>query len=292
MIHERDFKEYILSRNDKRITTLPTATVVVVIYNIAEGVLELMNSLQKQSFPSFEIVIINNGKIEAKVVDRIKAEPILYIESSWNSVSLGRNIGTACARGDIVIFLDDDCIAHKDLMRSHVLSYGKPEILGVQGKSLPKRFPFYYHFQSHYDLGNTVSPMAVIGLEGNVSLRKSVLTEVGGFDPELFGAEGLELSYRIAKKYKQPKGLIYNPEAIIYHDFAQGLFDYLEKCYRHTKMRNKIKQQYPDIISFAKEFGQYPRSKHNFSSFLEKGAFKLVQLLGISVEQFAKYFGR
>ena len=97
MIHERDFKEYILSRNDKRITTLPTATVVVVIYNIAEGVLELMNSLQKQSFPSFEIVIINNGKIEAKVVDRIKAEPLLYIESSWNSVSLGRNIGAVSA---------------------------------------------------------------------------------------------------------------------------------------------------------------------------------------------------
>lgn len=290
MINEKDFKEYILCKNDKRITTLPTATVVVVLYNIAEEIFELMNSLQKQSFPSFEIVIINNGKIEAKVVERIKAEPLLYIESSWNSVSLGRNIGTAYARGDIVIFLDDDCIAHKDLVRSHVLSYCEPEILGVQGKSLPKRFPFYCHFQSHYDLGNTVNPMVVIGLEGNVSLRKSVLTEVGGFDPKLFGGEGLELSYRIAKKYKQPKGLIYNPEAIIYHDFAQGLFDYLEKCYRHTKMRDKIKQQYPDIISFAKEFGPYPRPKNTFSSFLEKVAFKLIQVLGISVEQFAKYF--
>jgi len=290
VINEKDYKEYIVTISDKRITTLPTATIVVVLYNIGAEIFELMNSLEEQSLTSFEIVIINNGKIEAKVAERIKTGPLLYIESSWNSVSLGRNIGTAYARGDIVIFLDDDCIAHKDLVRSHVLSYDDPSVLGVQGKSLPRRFPFYCHFQSHYDLGDTIKPLVVIGLEGNVSLRKGVLTEVGGFDPELFGGEGLELAYRIAKKYKHPKGLIYNPEAIIYHDFAQGLFDYLEKCYRHIKMRDKIKQEYPDIISFAKEFGPDPRPKNTSSSFPEKVAFKLVGLLGKTLQELAKYF--
>ena len=289
MINEKDFKDYILSDNDGRIIAMPTATVVVVAYNTGEAVFELTNSLNEQSHFSFEIVIINNGKIEPKVVERIKAEPLLYIESSWNSVSLARNIGTAYARGDIIIFLDDDCIAHKDLVRSHVLSYQEFSVLGVQGKSLPKRFPFYCHFQSHYDLGNTIKP-AVIGLEANASFKKSALIEVGGFDPELFGGEGLELSYRIAKKYKRPNALIYNPEAVIYHDFAQGLFDYLEKCYRHTKMRDKLIQQHPDIISFTKEFGPYPRPINTFSSSFEKVAFKLVQLLGRSVEKLARYF--
>ena|GEM_PF-3073030 len=290
MINEKSFKEYILYRNDKRTTTLPTATVVVVLYNIAAEVFELLNSLQKQSFPSFEIIIINNGKIETKVAERIKAESLLYIESSWNSVSLGRNIGAAYARGGIVIFLDDDCIADKDLVRSHVLSYQEPSVLGVQGKSLPRHFPFYCRFQSHYDLGNTIKPLVVIGLEGNVSLRKTVLTEVGGFDPELFGAEGAELSYRIAKKYQKPERLIYNPEAIIYHDFAQGLFDYLEKCYRHIKMREKLNQQHPHIMTFAKEYSQYSKQKDTFSSLFEKVAFTSVGLLGKTAQELAKYF--
>jgi len=290
VINEKDFKEYILYKNDTRTTTLPTATVVVVLYNIAEEIFELLNSLQKQSFPSFEIVIINNGKIETEVAERIKAGSLLYIESSWNSVSLGRNIGAAYARGDIVIFLDDDCIAHKDLVRSHVLTYQDPSVLGVQGKSLPRRFPFYCRFQSHYDLGNTIKPLVVIGLEGNVSLRKGVLKEVGGFDPELFGAEGLELSYRIAKKYQKPKRLIYNPEAIIYHDFAQGLFDYLEKCYRHIKMREKLNQQHPHIMAFAKEYSQYSKQKNTFSSLFEKVAFTSIGLLGRTAQELAKYF--
>lgn len=290
MINEKNYKEYIVSISDKRITTLPTATVVVVLYNIGVEIFELMNSLNEQSLTSFEIVIINNGKVDEKVVERIKAESFLYIESSSNSVSLGRNIGTAYARGDIVIFLDDDCIPHKDLVRSHVLSYHEPSVLGVQGKSLPRHFPFYCHFQSHYDLGNTIKPIVVIGLEGNVSLRKSVLTEVGGFDPVLFGAEGLELSYRIAQKYQKPQRLIYNPEAIIYHDFAQGLFDYLEKCYRHIKMKEKLNQQYPNITTFAKEYSQYSMPKDTLSSFYKRVAIKLVGLLGKTAQELAKYF--
>lgn len=289
MLNSKEYRDYIIYENDARVVMYPSATIVIVIYNSDKDILELTQSLYEQSYSAFEIVIINNGKIEPKVVEHIRTQPVLYIESSWNSVSLGRNIGTAYARGDIIIFLDDDCIAHEDLVRSHILSYEQSSVLGVQGKSLPRRFPFYYHFQSHYDLGSTIKP-AVIGLEANASFKKSVLTEVGGFNHELFGGEGLELSYRIVKRYEQPTSLIYNPAAIIYHDFAQGLFDYLEKCYRHIKMRDKLIRQYPDIISFAKEFGPYPSPKNVFSSASEKIAFKLIQLLGLSVEKLAKLF--
>jgi len=289
MLNKKDYKKYIIYKDDARVIAKPSATIVIVIYNSGQDILELTRSLDHQSYFCFEIVIINNGNIEQKVVEHIKKKPFLYIESNRNSVSLGRNIGTAYARGDIIIFLDDDCIAHKDLVQSHVLSYQKPSVLGVQGKSLPRRFPFYCHFQSHYDLGNTIKP-AVIGLEANASFKKSALIEVGGFNPELFGGEGLELSYRIVKRYQQPKALIYNPAAIICHDFAQGLFDYLEKCYRHVKMRKKLFLQYPEIISFTKEFGPYPSPKNTFSSSFERIAFKLVQLLGLSVEKLAEYF--
>jgi glycosyltransferase involved in cell wall biosynthesis len=234
-----NFNQYIAFEHEKRILSLPKATVVIVMYNTGVAILELLDSLRKQTLSSFEIIIINNGKVMSKVIERIMAEPILYIESRRNSVSLSRNIGTAYARGEIVIFLDDDCLAHQDVVSAHVHSYHNPFIMGVQGKGLPKRLPFYCHFQSHYDLGAIIRP-AVIGFEANASFRKRVLDEVGGFDPELFGAEGVELSYRIVQKYKQPEALIYNPEAVIFHDFAKGLLDYLEKCYRHPKMRDRM----------------------------------------------------
>ena len=61
MINKEDYKEYIVTISDKRITTLPTATIVIVLYNIGAEIFELMNSLEEQSLTSFEIVIINNG---------------------------------------------------------------------------------------------------------------------------------------------------------------------------------------------------------------------------------------
>jgi glycosyltransferase involved in cell wall biosynthesis len=288
-MNPEDFKEHIAFEHEGRILSAPKATVVIVMYNTGVAILELLDSLKEQSLSSFEIIIINNGRTDQEVVGKVLEEHVLYLESSRNSVSLGRNIGTAYARGEVVIFLDDDCLAHHDVVRAHVHSYRDPSIMGVQGKGLPKRLPFYCHFQSHYDLGPTIRP-AVVGFEANASFRKNVLDEVGGFDPELFGAEGSELSYRIVQKFKQPDALIYNPEAIIFHDFATGLLDYLEKCYRHPKMRDRLVRQHPRIVEFANQYGPYPRPERHFSSFLEKLAVKSVGLLGSAAEKFARYW--
>ncbi len=287
-MNPKDFKEYIAFENEGRRTEfIPAATVVIVTYNTGEAILELIDSLKSQTFSEFEIVVVDNGGNEQKV-NQIMAGPVLYIESRKNSVSLGRNIGTAYARGEVVVFLDDDCLAHRDLVEAHIRCYRDPLVLGARGMALPKSNPLFHHFQSHYDLGPAIKP-TVIELEGNSSYRKSVLSDVGGFNPELFGAEGLELSYRIVRKYKRPEAIIYTPEAIIYHDYSKGLLDYLEKCYRHPKMRHKLMQQYPHIMNFAKEYDLCSESNHKVSSFYEKCAVKVVGLLGTAAEKLAKY---
>lgn len=289
MINAKNFEEYIaVIEEGRNFKTTPEATVIIVIYNSGEAVLDLLASLKDQTFSAFEIIIVNNGKIPSKVVETIIAEPVLYIESKRNSLSLGRNIGTAYAMAGIIVCLDDDCIAHRDLVKVHVESYRDSSVLGVQGKGHPNRYPFYDHFQSHYNLGPTVEP-AVIGFEGNMSFRKRVLIETEGFDPDLFGGEGLDLSYRIIQRYKQPRGLIYNPDAIVFHDFAKGFFDYIEKCCRHPKMRNKLFRRNPRMLGFVREYGPYNKPKDTYSSLYEKLAVKIVGLFGSAAGLMGKY---
>ena len=43
-----------------------------------------------------------------------------------------------------------------------------------------------------------------------------------GMDPLLFGHEGSDLTYRIAKEYNVLNKIIYWPDTIIYHDDATG----------------------------------------------------------------------
>lgn len=283
-----DYDSYIADRSDKRdMEVVPSATVVIVTYNSGSAVLDLVNTLQKQTNRSFETAIINNGKIEQAVVQALKNEPLLYIENNENSVSLGRNIGAASGRGEIIIFLDDDCLAHENLIDAHVTCLEKHNAYGARGKALAKKKPFYHHYQAHYDLGPHILP-TVIGLEGNCSLRKKTFIDVGGYNPDHFGAEGLDLSYRIVRQYDEPNAILYNPEAIIYHDYASGLMDYLEKCYRHPIMREKLVQQFPDIIEFGRKYGPYPIVKQPYCFPFEKFSVKCVGLMGLIAEKLGK----
>lgn len=284
---QEEYHKYISVFHDGRKISEPEASVIIVIYNTGEAIVELLSSLKEQSVDAFEVIVINNGKIPQHVIDKVCQESLLYIENNANHVSLARNIGTAYSRGEIVIFLDDDCLAHRELVESHLQMYTDPEILVVQGKGSAKKLPFYCHFQSHYDLGPSVVP-AVMGFEANASVRKYVLEAVNGFDPELFGAEGLELSYRIVQEFKRPEALVYSPEPLIYHDFATGFFDYLEKCYRHPKMRNRIVQKYPHIIPFAKKYGPYPKVEQRYSFPFEKLAIKIVEFFGIIADKLGR----
>ena len=99
----------------------------------------------------------------------------------------------------------------------------------------------------------------------------------------------MELSYRIARRFKQPEALIYNPEAIIFHDFAKSFFDYIEKCYRHPKMRKKLFRLNPRIQQFARGYGPYNKPKDTYSSLREKLAVKIVGLFGRAAELTGRY---
>lgn len=279
-----DYANYVTKKHDRRRLNLtPDASVAIVTYNSGHAIIELLQSLKRQSNLSFEIIIVNNGKTNTAVIEQVCSYPLMYVESNRNSLSLARNIATAYARGNIVIFLDDDCIADENLVAAHMNNYSDPAILGVRGKALSKQHPFYRHFQNHYDLGGT-RMSAPLSIPGNSSLRRKALEDVGGFDPDLFGAEELDLCYRIVKKSGDKGSLIYDPSAVIYHDYAKGLFDYLEKSYRHALMRAKLVRKYPHIYEYSRSYGSFPTPQREYASVIEHIAAVLTGRLGMLAE--------
>lgn len=116
------------------------------------------------------------------------------------------------------MFLDDDAIPDTDLVRSHHSAYEDHDIVALRGTVKPKTNRIYNLLPGHYDLGESVWPYVL--LSGHCSIKSKVLQEVGGFNPQLFGGEDLELSFRIVERYGDK--IIYDPGALIYHDYADG----------------------------------------------------------------------
>ena len=278
--------ENIMDYRKKDVKTL--MTIIVVTYNREKKLIECLDSLKNQTFKNFEVVIVDNGEIR-HIMDQLIAFNVLYIKLTKNyGLSQGRNVGAFYAQTSLVCSLDDDAIADSHYAEAHFEAHKKYDIFALRGKSLPqKKGLIYNEVQNTYDIGNSVKE-TYINLEGNSSFSREMLLDIGGFNPNLFGYEGTELSYRLVDKFGDRGKLIYYPNAVIYHDYAQNLFDYLEKIYRHEKMLIALRKKHPAIVHFMKSY-----KKSIYSSFLDKSLFRIlyqniIKMLGKSAKLLAR----
>jgi glycosyltransferase involved in cell wall biosynthesis len=233
------------------------ASVVVVTYNTNEKLLnENLNSLFNQSAENFEVIVVDNS--DKKDLESIACNfSVKYIKLKENAgLSVGRNVGTSRAGGDIVIFLDDDAVPARDFVREHIKAYTTHDIAGLRGKALPRTNTVYNYLASTYDLGNKVIPH-YINLEGNSSVKKEILVQMGGFYSQIKGAggyEGAELSYRIVNHFNDRTKLIYYPGPVIYHDNCGSFLKYFQKRKRHLKYKKQLTEKYPDLFAFMDSY--------------------------------------
>jgi glycosyltransferase involved in cell wall biosynthesis len=242
----------------------PKASVIIVAYNTSEADFSnCLNSLQRQTFQDFEIIVVDNSD-KADVQKFASRYALKYIRLRKNyGLTIGRNVGIKYARGEILIFLDDDAAADNDFIAQHLRAYSEQSIAGLRGKSTPKTDCVFNLLARSDDLGEHVLSY-YINLEGNSSFRKDVLIQVGGFNSTLQsggGGEGLELSYRITKLFGDKNKLIYYPQAVIYHDYYGSFRKYARKRLRHRKYRDMLDRQFPELREFEKSYPVLPVSK-------------------------------
>ena len=212
--------------------------------------------MENQDFPKsdFEVVVINDGssdKTEKVVSDFKEKLDLKYIKENHRGASFARNVGVKNAKGEVMVFFDDDATARGDWLKNIAVIMASEHI--ITGRVKPAHQNIWRHFAPHYDQGDAPVESEII-LEGNCAIRREVFNNVGLFDENLdYGHEGKEFLARAREKYN----IKYYPQAVIYHDYAFGFFNYLQKQWRFgEKMtylkRNEIKNIYDLIVNYKK----------------------------------------
>jgi GT2 family glycosyltransferase len=189
-----------------------SVSVVIPVYNRPDTVSRTLESLAAQSpgSPKFDVHVADDGSTEdlRSVVESARGLDIHYHRRESQSFGAGqaRNLGAAAARGDIVVFLDADCLVTPDFIIGHAAWHGGGgktvaiggRALGVMGsedqlvdyrKRLRRRTAGLQHGTEMFRSFVTA----------NVSLPLSLFHEVGGFDERFhrWGAEDFELGWRL-----------------------------------------------------------------------------------------------
>ena len=100
----------------------PIVAVIIPVFNKREYIKETVNSVLKQDFENFEIIVVDDGSTDdsLEVVESIK-DPRLQIFSQSNSgVERARNFGFSQSVGPLVVFLDADDLMNSNRLRKQI----------------------------------------------------------------------------------------------------------------------------------------------------------------------------
>ena len=212
-----------------------SATVVICAYTEErwDDIVLAVESACHQDYPARDVVVVvdHNADLLARCKRRF---PVVKVIANLESTGLAgaRNTGVAYADTDVIAFLDDDAEAAPDWLGRLMQPYGDPDVLGVGGRvepawsgKRPRSMPpeFYWVVGCSY-VGLPPATAAVRNLIGaNMSLRRSVFADVGGFAAGLgrvrsrpAGCEETELCIRARARHENGR-FVYEPSAVVRH---------------------------------------------------------------------------
>ena len=232
-------------------------SVIIPTRNRAVYLRDTLLSVCRQALPTdrFEIIVVDNGAAgeTSRVVDEIVSgsSMVHYVYESRVGLHQARHAGARAAKGEILVYIDDDVIAPAGWLEAMLEPYANPKVACVGGKilagwetALP---PWLDQFGKNgdnilslLDLGDEplelTWPQTVYGC--NMSVRKSVLYEIGGFNPDAIGdrrliwlrGDGETGLHR--KIYDAGYKVIYEPRAWLYHRVPASRLQPDYFCYR------------------------------------------------------------
>jgi GT2 family glycosyltransferase len=206
---------------------LPRVSLVLPTLDRPEAIYNLLRHLEHQSVAPMEIIVVDqSAEPDLRVAAYAAEHPhVRHHRIPEKGLPNARNVGVGLAKGDVVLFLDDDSIPAPDLVRYHAEGYADGGVSGVGGR-----------VQGGYD-----SPGAATGAfrasdgkvtrnfgattpcdadhlpGGNMSFRREVFARVGGFDKAYGGsAIGEETDFCLRAR-RAGFRFVFEPRAALEH---------------------------------------------------------------------------
>ncbi len=163
----------------------------------------------------YEVIVSDDAGMESKEVLEKRFPWVKWLSGPGKGPASNRNYGASNAKGDWLIFLDDDCLPAEEWLKSYFQAIGNfPEIKVLEGKVLAER-P-----RQRFNEESPINSHGGFLWSCNFAITKECFFELGGFD-EKFPFPAMEdVDFRLRVKESNTK-FLFVPEALVVHPWRK-----------------------------------------------------------------------
>lgn len=235
-------------------------SIIIPVYNRPDEVDELLDSLTRQAFTDFEVLIVEDGSkvtcsdVCAKYSDKLTLH---YFLKENSGPGQSRNYGAERAQGEYLIILDSDVVLPDGYLKAvdDELRANPCDAFGGADASHPSFTPVQkaisYSMTSFFTTGGIRGGKRKLDKfyprSYNMGIRREVYLALGGFSKMRFG-EDIDFSYRIIEAGNSSRLF---PEAWVWHKRRTDFCKFFRQVYNSGIARINLEKRHPGTMKLV-----------------------------------------
>lgn len=204
-------------------------SVIVPTHNRAGSLREHIERVMTQTDSDYEVIYVNDSSTDdtsailAEYASRY-AGRLRVVSANCGAPGPARNAGVSVARGDLLLFADDDVVVPNDWVEKMVASLDRHKGAAVCGGIAPAAMRSdierYLHYRVVGSLGKTAGQIHAAPMM-NFIVSRDAFTKIGGFlDVPLRAAEDWEFCRRLRHSGVH---IVFDPSVEVQHNYQAEL---------------------------------------------------------------------
>jgi glycosyltransferase involved in cell wall biosynthesis len=219
----------------------PLISVVIATYGREESLRDTIVDVLQQDYAHYEVIVVDQTPVHhpdtQAFLDELANEgKIRLFKPKWASLPGARNFAVRRAKGEIIVFIDDDVQLQPGFLAAHAKNYERSEVGAVAGRVYDRMkladFEAGLEIQDlppealdpgiawyHINLVHTVKPQRVLSARGcNMSYRRDIFVKHGIWFDERFQGSAVREESDFCLHLRQTGLMVwYDPEAYLVH---------------------------------------------------------------------------
>lgn len=258
-------------------------SVIVCTFNGGATLHACLESLQHLNDAEYEVLVVDDGSTEDMAAILRAFPTVRYLRQVHAGLSAARNLGAAEANGEILAYLDDDCLADEDWLKHLERGFDEPAWVACGGPNIPpkprNKLEAIVACAPGAPAHVLLSDIEAEHLPGcNLAIRKTALLAIGGFR-EVYRTAGDDVD--VCWRLREAGGrLRFVPGAMVWHHRRHALRAYLRQQFGYGKAEALLMRDHPQHFGLTGGarwrgaiYGDLPPSADPASGRIFHGAF-------------------